>query len=137
MASPVEQIKDRLSAVDLIGSYLKLTKAGINYKANCPFHSEKTPSFFVSPSRNSFYCFGCNAKGDIFEFLQKFEGLDFQGALKQLAEKTGVSLSDSSYKSQDKNEKDELYKIVEEACLFFETELGKRDDARKYLEGRS
>ncbi len=136
MASPVEQIKDRINAVDLIGSYLKLTKAGINYKANCPFHQEKTPSFFVSPGRNSFYCFGCGAKGDIFEFVQKFEGLDFPGALCQLAEKAGVSLSQGSYEKKNKSEKEELYKIMEEASVFFEDELKKREDAKKYLAER-
>lgn len=136
MASSTEQIKDRINAVDLIGSYLKLTKAGINYKANCPFHTEKTPSFFVSPSRNSFYCFGCGAKGDIFEFIQKFEGLDFQGALRLLADKAGVSLADATYENNNKSEKEELYKIMEEATDFFEKELEKRIDAKKYLTER-
>ncbi len=136
MSTPVEQIKDRLNAQDVIGGYLKLQKAGINFKANCPFHAEKTPSFFVSPSRNTFYCFGCGAKGDIFEFVQKYEGLDFQGALRLLAQKANVDLSASSYQKGEKNEKDELYKIMEEACGFYEAQLKKREDAIKYLKER-
>ncbi|MEK7567902.1 MAG: DNA primase [Patescibacteria group bacterium] len=136
MATPVEQIKDRLSIQDIIGGYLKLQKAGINYKANCPFHSEKTPSFFVSPSRNTFYCFGCGAKGDIFEFVQRFEGLDFQGALRLLAQRANVSLSTSTYQKGGKDEKEELYKIMEETCAFYEAQLQKREDAQKYLRER-
>ena len=67
--SPVQQIKDRLSIEEVISSYIKLDKAGKNFKAKCPFHNEKTPSFFVSPERGNYYCFGCTAKGDIFTFI--------------------------------------------------------------------
>jgi DNA primase len=73
-SSSVDQIKERLSIVDVVSSYLKLERAGQNYKACCPFHNEKTPSFYVSPLRGSFYCFGCGAKGDIFTFVEQFEG---------------------------------------------------------------
>jgi DNA primase len=92
MASPVEQIKEKLGIVDVLGAYLQLEKAGGNFKAKCPFHNEKTPSFFISPSRNSYYCFGCGAKGDIFSFVEQFEGLDFVGALRVLAKRAGVEL---------------------------------------------
>src|SRR3989344_5343296 len=92
MSSPVELIKERLSITEVIGAYLGLEKAGSNLKAKCPFHNERTPSFFVSPSRGSYYCFGCGAKGDIFSFVQAFEGLDFMGALKTLAAPAGGEL---------------------------------------------
>src|SRR3972149_10583605 len=92
MNSPVDKIKERLSIEDVVSSYIKLERAGANLKARCPFHNEKTPSFFVSPSRGSYYCFGCAAKGDIFTFIEEFEGLDFKGALQLLAGRAGVSL---------------------------------------------
>jgi len=79
MSSTIEKIKDCLNIVDVVSQYIKLEKAGNNLKAKCPFHNEKTPSFFVSPIRNSYYCFGCNASGDIFSFVENFEGVDFMG----------------------------------------------------------
>ena len=90
MSSTVEQIKERLSIVDVVSSYIKLERAGGNFKARCPFHNEKTPSFFVSPLRETFHCFGCNKGGDILTFVAEFEGLDFKGALKVLADRAGV-----------------------------------------------
>ena len=80
MTDSVEKIKERLGITELIGSYIKLEKAGKNLKARCPFHNEKTPSFFVSPDRGSFYCFGCGAKGDIFSFVEQMEALLSEGS---------------------------------------------------------
>ena len=96
--SSVDQIKERLNIEGVVGSYIKLEKAGNSLKARCPFHNEKTPSFFVSPDRGSYYCFGCGAKGDIFTFVQEFEGIDFLGALKILADIAGVTLEKFSFK---------------------------------------
>jgi DNA primase len=127
MSTPVEQIKERLSIEDVVGSYVKLIRSGKNLKAKCPFHNEKTPSFYVSPDRGGYYCFGCGAKGDIFSFVEQFEGLDFMGALKLLAERAGVDISRSkesfSNYVQAKSEKDRLYAIMEEAAVFFEKNL--------------
>lgn len=134
MSTHVEEIKDKLDIVQVIGSYIKLDKVGANFKARCPFHNEKTPSFFVSPERNTFYCFGCQAKGDIFSFVEKFEGLDFMGALKVLADKAGVTLS-RSVMSKD-NRKEVLYEILAKATAFYEKELEKSDVAKKYILGR-
>src|ERR1035437_3688947 len=131
MHSPVEKIKERLSIVDVVSSYLTIEKAGKNYKAKCPFHNEKTPSFFISPERGSYYCFGCNAKGDIFSFVEQFEGTDFFGALKILAERAGVELS--SYKNTEKDKADIFYEIMEEATSFFENFFIEKLEARSYL----
>ena len=100
MNSPVLKIKERLSIVDVISSYLKVENAGKNYKAKCPFHNEKTPSFFISPDRGTYYCFGCGAKGDIFSFVEHFEGTDFLGSLKILAERAGIELSNFQNKNK-------------------------------------
>lgn len=134
--SPTEQIKDRLGIVDVVSSYIKLEKSGINYKARCPFHNEKTPSFFVSPARQSFYCFGCGAKGDIFSFVEQFEGLDFKGALEELAKKAGVELKKSDFKKEVSDKKERLFKIMEEASKIYESGLEENEDAKKYLEKR-
>lgn len=134
MSSPVEKIKERLSINDVISSYLPTIPAGKNYKARCPFHNEKTPSFFISSDRGTYYCFGCGAKGDIFSFVENFEGLDFLGALKILAEKADVALVYD--KNEKKEDKEKLYDIMEEACVFFEATFDKNPEARIYLKER-
>jgi DNA primase len=134
MSSSVEKIKEKLDVQDVIGSYIKLDKAGGNFKANCPFHNEKTPSFFVSPTRGTYYCFGCGAKGDIFSFVEEFEGTDFLGALKLLADKAGVELERTNPK--ERSEKERLFEILELATQFFENNLKENTKAIEYLEKR-
>ena len=138
MSSTVEKIKERLSIVDVLSSYLKLEKAGGNYRAPCPFHNEKTPSFFVSPARASYYCFGCGQKGDIFTFVEQFEGLDFKGALKVLADRAGVPIESYSSSSQqkEKSQKDRLYELMESATVFYEQQLALSNEAKDYLARR-
>ena len=132
--SSVDQIKSKIDIVSLVSSYVKLEKAGANFKGRCPFHNEKTPSFFVSPDRGSYYCFGCHAKGDIFTFVQEFEGLDFVGSLKVLADRAGVVLE--KYSSGERTEKERLYSILETAVFFYEKKLSENKEALDYLRGR-
>ncbi|MEK7087243.1 MAG: CHC2 zinc finger domain-containing protein, partial [Patescibacteria group bacterium] len=121
MNDNVQQIKEKLNIVDIISGYVSLTKAGVNFKALCPFHGEKTPSFMVSPSRQSWHCFGCSEGGDIFTFTEKIEGVEFVEALKILAEKAGITLERGNPKLR--SEKDRLYEICELAAEFFTASL--------------
>ncbi len=136
--SQVQEIKDKLSIVEVVGQYVKLERAGHNYRAKCPFHKEKTPSFNISPERGTYMCFGCGERGDIFSFLEKIENIDFKTALYQLAERAGVTLHrDFNQKSENDKEKDEtLRDICESATSFFESKLKERTDVLNYLHDR-
>lgn len=139
MSKEVDQIKDKLDIVEIVSSYIKVEKAGINYKAKCPFHNEKSASFFISPSRQNFYCFGCGEKGDIFTFVEKFEGLDFKGALQTLADRAGVELKkfkSENIAAEEAEERDKLFEILEKATEIFENNLGTHQESLDYLERR-
>jgi len=137
MSSSVDQIKSRIDILSLVSSYMKLDKSGSSWKGRCPFHNEKTPSFFVSPDRGSYYCFGCGVSGDIFTFVEEFEGLDFKGALKLLADRAGVVLETYSPEMKEaESEKEKLFRIMEEATKFFENNLKENKPAQDYLKSR-
>ncbi len=132
--STTELIKEKLDIVDFIRGYLNLQPAGKNFKACCPFHKEKTPSFMVSPERQSWHCFGCGAHGDVFGFLMQHENLEFGEALRVLAEKTGVELrrlNPAEYKIAGL-----LYEINSIAVEFFKKSLQNFSRGKKYLEER-
>lgn len=120
-----DEIKSRLDAVQLIGQYVPLKKSGRSYKGLCPFHSEKTPSFFVFPDSQNWRCFGaCGEGGDIFGFIMKREGMDFPEALRYLAEMAGVELEPQTPQRQEMEDQHErLRKLLAEASLFFNGQL--------------
>ena len=119
--NPVDDIKNKLDVVDLISGYIQLQKAGRNYKAPCPFHSEKTPSFMVSPERQLWKCFGCGRGGSVFDFVMEMEGVEFGDALKILAQRTGIELKKMDPKL--KTERTRLYEVCQLANLFFIKQL--------------
>jgi DNA primase len=136
----VDLVKSKIDIVDFISEHVQLKKAGRNFKALCPFHSEKTPSFVVSPERQSWHCFGaCNMGGDVISFLEKWENLEFIEALKILAQRGGVTLS-SYTPTETSKVKEKLYEINHLASEFFHFlltghKLGAR--AREYLKSRN
>ncbi len=119
----LEEIKDRIDIVQLISQYLPLKRAGRNFKALCPFHGEKTPSFTVSPEKQFFHCFGCGASGDIFQFLMKMENLTFPEALEKLAQQAGVEIPTGWDRSGDRGERERLYTLHREAAEYFHEAL--------------
>jgi DNA primase len=129
--SDVEEIKSRLNIVDVLGDYIRLDKAGANWKALCPFHNEKTPSFMVNEEKQFWHCFGCQKHGDIFTFIMEMEGLDFREALKTLAEKAGVKLK--AYNPEKIEEKNRTLEILELATKFYEVQLWKGNGKIKIL----
>jgi DNA primase len=132
MTSPIAEIKERIDIVEFIRSYIPLLAAGKNFKALCPFHKEKTPSFMVSPERQTWHCFGaCSEGGDIFKFLMKYDNLEFHEALKVLAEKAGVELKKVSL--AEHKQFGILYDINQSAKDFFKKELKQSAEALNYL----
>ncbi len=134
MPTPVEDIKQKLDIVEFLRGYLTLQPAGKNFKALCPFHREKTPSFMVSPERQTWHCFGCNLGGDIFSFVIRYENIDFGEALRILADKAGIELrrvSPAEYKFTGL-----LHELNQAASEFFRRELANSAEAKKYLHDR-
>lgn len=132
--SPVEEIKERLSILDVIGGYVELKQAGKSYKGKSPFTNEKTPSFYVSPDRGMYYCFSSNQGGDMFTFIEKIEGVDFKGALKILAEKANIELIPEDPKKRDARETQ--YALLEEATKYFWKALEENNTVKEYIKNR-
>ncbi len=118
--SPIEEIKSRLNVVDVVQDFVQLKKAGTNYKGLCPFHSEKSGSFMVSPTKQIWHCFGCGLGGDVFEFIKQIENIEFAEALKILADRAGVELKKPTFEQiQGDKKKDVLYEINTQAAKYF------------------
>ncbi len=133
--SDLDEIKSRLSIVDIVNSYVTITKSGKNYRGLCPFHHEKTPSFMVSPELGIFKCFGCSRGGDIFSFIQEAEGVDFVDAAKLLADKAGVKIAIKE-KAETRDRKEIIFELNHLATEFYHFILTKHklgERALKYL----
>jgi DNA primase len=138
--STIEEIKERLSIVDVVSSYISTKKAGTNYKANCPFHKEKSASLMISPSKQIWHCFGCGEGGDVFGFVMKYENMDFPEALKILAERAGVQLPKFTREDAAEDKRKEiLLRANDLAAKFYHKvlmESSVAEPARKYLAER-
>jgi DNA primase len=138
--SAIDEVKQRIDIVEIIGQYVTLTKSGRNFRALCPFHNEKTPSFFVFPDRQSWHCFGaCNTGGDTFAFLMKKENMDFPEALRRLADKVGVTLPSSREVDTKKEARERFYQVNDIASQYYHSLLttsASGERARAYLKSR-
>lgn len=133
----IDQIQEKTDIVELISKYVPLKKTGRNYKAPCPFHNEKTPSFIVSPDKQIYHCFGCGAGGNAFSFLMRIENLQFPEAVEVLAEKAGIVVPKSASARQNEDPlAAKIYAINEAACQFFQDCLTNKNTAREYLVSR-
>jgi DNA primase len=125
----IEQINSRIDIVEIISKYIPLKRTGRNFKALCPFHNEKTPSFVVSPHKQIYRCFGCGSGGNIYNFIMKYEHLEFPEAVKLLAEKAGVNMPKLQF-HRDSSDIEELYGINTLACDFFHNNLLNAEEAK-------
>src|SRR5437870_6115896 len=138
----IEQIAAANDIVEVIGSYFPLKRAGANFKALCPFHQEKTPSFMISPSRQTFHCFGCGAGGSVFRFVMDYEHTDFPSAVRKLAGRAGITVVEKRGAADEDRRYEArrtLLKLHADAAEWFHENLLKRDvgePARKYLKQR-
>ncbi len=129
----VEKVKRKIDVADLIGSYIPIKRAGRNFKANCPFHNEKSPSFVISPERQIWHCFGCAKGGDIFTFVEEYERMDFAEALKLLADKADIKLTQTVFKSKQDEKKNRIYEINHLSSLFYHYLLTEHPSGKKAL----
>ena len=129
----MDELRARVSIVDVVGAKVKLTKKGREYQGLCPFHNEKTPSFTVNESKGFYHCFGCAAHGDIIKFEMEANGLPFMDALQKLAHQAGLQMPQFTVKDKEQvEEKKSLYEIMEQACVFFEKQLRMPDGAEGF-----
>lgn len=131
----IERVRSATDIVDLVGRYIPLKRSGQSFKARCPFHEEKTPSFHVQPARQTFHCFGCGEKGGVFDFIMKIERVEFRDALSLLASQAGIPLDPPSKSDSGGASKAELFRLHEFASRFFSLALRAPEgrECREYL----
>lgn len=134
MNTQLQEIKDRLPIQEILADYIQLRKAGVNFKAVCPFHNEKTPSLIVSPAKGIWHCFGCGLGGDIFEFIKQIENVEFAQALKILADRAGVELRKPTQEEVKREQrKADLYEINDAAAKYYTKVLWESESAKEAL----
>lgn len=133
---PLEEIKSKIDIIDLISDYVQLKKAGQNYKGLCPFHPEKIPSFMVSPSKQIFHCFGCGIGGDVVSFLMKHENISFSEAIRHIAKKAGIKVTDFTFDRESSERRERILQINMDAMKFFIKNLHASEAAMAYLRKR-
>ncbi len=139
LSDKIEQIRSRADIVRIVGAHVVLKRSGKRYTGLCPFHSEKGPSFSVSPDKGLFYCFGCHARGDVFSFVEQMQGLDFPGAVRWLAKEVGVDVEpESPAEAQKRKTEEGVANCNRYALAFFQNALWAKgsDKARDYLRNR-
>ncbi|MCD8507451.1 DNA primase [Candidatus Woesebacteria bacterium] len=137
--SQVQEIKEKLDIIEVVGNRITLERSGKNFRSTCPFHSEKTPSFFVSPELQRFICFGCGRKGDVLSFIQEYDRLTFPETIQTAAEMAGIELN-QDWKDPKEQERQKLFAIMELAQKYYSyllTEHASGKAAREYLKKRS
>jgi DNA primase len=133
----IQQLLDRTDIVEVIDRYVPLKKKGANYQARCPFHSEKSPSFTVSQTKQFYHCFGCGAHGTAISFLMEHAGLGFIDAVKELAARAGMVVPDDGQGGRgDDGHREQLYEVMDQATRFYRNELKGNERAVAYLKGR-
>jgi len=126
----IENLKNTIDIIDILSNYLQLKKSGANFKACCPFHGEKTPSFVISPAKQIYHCFGCGVGGDAIKFVMEFEKLSYPEAIEKVAQLSNFSLEyDDNYKKQD-------YSVIEKLNEYYQKLLLQNETVNNYLKER-
>jgi len=134
----VQQVREASDIVDVLSQYMDMKRSGSNFKARCPFHEEKTPSFMISPDKQIYKCFGCGESGNVFTFIQKHENVNFVEAVRLLARRAGITLTETGAGAGNKNfdEREKVIAINKDALKFFRQCFEKSETAKKYVSGR-
>jgi len=133
----IDQLLNRIDIVDLIDGYVPLKKAGANYKANCPFHGEKTPSFTVSPTKQFYHCFGCGVNGTAISFLMEYDHMEFREAIEKLASTAGLEIPTEAQAYTPKNTVSQgidLYQLMTQVSEFYQNQLRQHKDKHQAVE---
>jgi len=133
----IDQLLNRIDIVDLIDSYVPLKKAGANYKACCPFHGEKTPSFTVSPTKQFYHCFGCGENGSAISFLMNYDHMEFREAIEKLASSAGLEIpveAQAYERKQTVQQGVDLYELMEQVSEFYQAQLRQHADKQQAID---